>query len=299
MAGSYFFYIFSNMAIFVSLATLLHLQFGRTGIVNFGVVGFFGLGMYGFGVFLIQVGMPYFIALIMAVVLTGLIAFLLGLVILKLDNQEVLVATLAFATIVADLVVVQKGITKGVIGLGSIPFPIRVGLYSQHVFFILVLVIAILLILYARKLTQAPYGRLLISIQDSELLAQSLGKKTFREKLIFFTITSAAMGLMGTLYAANVHFLVPRLLGPTTTFTVWIALIIGGRKKVFGGLVGVLVTLGIFDFLVETYVPIPTQQAQLLPVIKMMIYGLTLLLVLMYKPSGLLGGTKKSKKVMR
>jgi branched-chain amino acid transport system permease protein len=296
MAGSYYFYIFSNMAIFVALATLLHLQFGRTGIVNFGVVGFFGLGMYGFGVFLIQLNIPYFIALLMAVALTGVISFLLGLVILKLDSQEVLVATLAFATIIADLVVVQKGVTKGVIGLGSVPFPIQAGLYSQHVFFIVVLIIAALLIMYAKKLEQSPYGRLLISIQDSELLSQSLGKKTFREKLIFFTITSAAMGLLGALYAANVHFLVPRLLGPGTTFTIWIALIIGGRKKVFGGLLGVLVTVGIFDFLVETYVPIPTGQAQLLPVIKMMVYGLTLLLVLMFKPSGLLGTSKKTTK---
>jgi branched-chain amino acid transport system permease protein len=296
MAGSYYFYIFSNMAIFVGLATLLHLQFGRTGIVNFGVVGFFGLGMYSFGVFLIQLNIPYFIALLMAIALTGILSFLVGLVILKLDSQEVLVATLAFATIIADLVVVQKGITKGVIGLGSVPFPIQAGLYSQHVFFILVSIIAVLLIMYAKKLEQSPYGRLLISIQDSELLSQSLGKKTFREKLIFFTITSAAMGLLGALYAANVHFLVPRMLGPGTTFTIWSALIIGGRKKVFGGLLGVLVTVGIFDFLIETYVPIPTGQAQLLPVIKMMVYGLTLLLVLMFKPSGLLGTSTKTTK---
>ena len=189
---------------------------------------------------------------------------------------------------------VQKEITKGVKGLGSVPFPIDAGLYSQHVFFLIVAVIAGLLIVYALQFSKSPYGRLMMSIQDNEALAQSIGKHTFLEKLRLFTFTSAAMGFMGTLYASNVHFLVPRMLLPGITFTVWIALIIGGRTKALGGLVGVIVTIGVFDFLIETYVPIPRSHAQTLPVIKMMVYGLTLVLVLLFKPTGLLSGRKSS-----
>jgi len=293
MAGTYIFYIFSNIAIYLSLATLLYLQFGRTGIVNFGIVGFFGFAMYSFGVFLIQFNIPFVIAMIMATALTGVLALLLGLAILRLGNQEVLVATLAFSTIIADLVIVQKGLTKGVLGIGSVPFPFDAGLYSQLVFFAIVLIIAVLLIVYAFKLENSPYGRLMVSIHDDALLAQSLGKPTFREKLRIFTITSTAMGFMGTLYASNVHFLVPRMLAPGLTFTIWIALIIGGRTKVLGGLVGILVTIVVFDFLIETYVPIPRSHAQELPVIRMMVYGLTLVLVLIFKPAGLLSGKKR------
>ena len=295
MAGSYYFYIFSNMAIFLSLATLLHLQFGRTGIVNFGIVGFVGLGMYSFGVFLIQLNIPFVIGLIMATALTGVMAFLLGLVVLRLGAQEVLVATLAFAAILGDLVIVQKGITRGVLGLGSVPFPIDAGLYSQLVFFFIVLVIAVLLIVYAAKLEKSPYGRLLMSIQDDERLSESLGKHTFRHKLWFFTITSTAMGFMGAMYASNIHFLVPRMMAPGLTFTIWIALIIGGKTKVLGGLVGILITVGLFDFVIESFVPIPRAYAQELPVIKMMVYGLTLALVFLFKPEGLLGGRKRKK----
>ncbi|MDA3833069.1 MAG: branched-chain amino acid ABC transporter permease [Spirochaetales bacterium] len=291
--GSYELYIFSNIAIFVALATLLHLQFGKTGIVNFGVVGFFGLGMYSFGVFLIQFNIPYVPSLIFATILSGLAAYGLGGLVLRLDSQAVLVATLAFATIIEDLSILQKGLTNGVIGLGSIPFPIDAGLNSQLVFFVIAVIIAALLILYARQLGKSPFGRLLMSIQDNEPLSISLGKRTFHDKLLFFSITSALMGFLGTMYASNVHFLVPRMLGPATTFTVWIALIIGGRKTVLGGLVGVLVTVGIFDFIIETYVPIPSARAQLLPIIKMMVYGLTLLLVIMFKPAGLLSGGHK------
>jgi branched-chain amino acid transport system permease protein len=261
--------------------------------VNFGVVGFFGLGMYSFGVFLIQYHVPYVLAMLMATAVTGLVALGLGAIILDLDSQSILVATLAIATVIEDLAITEKWLTKGVIGLGTVPFPFDLGLYSQVGYFLLALVLTTLIILYAYKLESSPYGRLLFSIRDNEPLARSLGKSTSRQKLIFFAITSALMGLFGTLHASNVHFLVPRMLGPGITFTVWIALILGGRKRILGGLVGTLATIGLFDFVIETFVPIPASaQSQLLPVIKLWVYGLTLMLVLMYRPSGILGQKK-------
>ena len=291
--SGYAMYTFSSIVVFVALATLLHLQFGVTGIVNFGVVGFFGMGMYFFGVFLIQYHFPYILSMLLATVLTGVIALGLGKVILDLDNQSILVATLALATIVEDLVITEKWFTKGVIGLGTIPFPFNVGPYSQAAYFLLALVLTILIILYAYRLESSPYGRLLHSIRDNEPLARSLGKSTSRQKLFFFSITCALMGLFGTLHASNIHFLVPRMLGPGVTFTVWIALILGGRKRVLGGLIGTIATIGFFDFIIETYVPIPASaQSQLMPVIKLWIYGLVLMLVLMYRPSGILGDKK-------
>jgi branched-chain amino acid transport system permease protein len=291
--SGYAMYTFSSIVVFIALATLLHLQFGVTGIVNFGVVGFFGLGMYTFGVFLVQYHIPYILAMLMATAVTGLVALGLGAIILDLDSQSILVATLAIATVIEDLAITEKWLTKGVIGLGTVPFPFDLGLYSQVGYFLLALVLTALIILYAYKLESSPYGRLLFSIRDNEPLARSLGKSTSRQKLIFFAITSALMGLFGTLHASNVHFLVPRMLGPGITFTVWIALILGGRKRILGGLVGTLATIGLFDFVIETFVPIPASaQSQLLPVIKLWVYGLTLMLVLMYRPSGILGQKK-------
>jgi len=195
--------------------------------------------------------------------------------------------------VVEDLATTEKWLTKGVIGLGTVPFPFNLGPYSQAAYFLLSLVLTVLIVLYASKLESAPYGRLLMSIRDNEPLAQSLGKSTSRQKLYFFAITSSLMGLFGTLHASNVHFLVPRMLGPGVTFTVWIALILGGRKRILGGLVGTLATIGLFDFVIETFVPIPASaQSQLMPVIKLWIYGLALMLILMYRPSGILGEKK-------
>lgn len=289
---SYFVFLISILIMYIAMATVLHLQFGVTGIVNFGFVGFWGFGMYVFAVLLLQYSIPYFLAMAIATVLTGLLAWLLGKLILDLDSQSILVATLAFATIVQYLVMTEKWLTRGVVGIGSIPFPVDIGRYSDLAYLLVLILVAGGLIWYAYRLERSPYGRLLLGIQDNEVLTRSLGKFTSREKLVFFTVTSAVIGFLGALNAGGVHFLVPRMVGPGVTFTVWIALVLGGRRHVLGGLVGTVATVGIFDIIIETFVPIPTAAAQLVPVIKLMLYGLLLILVFMFKPLGIFGSRR-------
>jgi branched-chain amino acid transport system permease protein len=291
---AYFIFGFSTMVMFVALAVLLHLQFGVTGIVNFGIAGFWGLGMYSFGVFLVQFGFPYGVSLLLATALTGVLAFALGRVILDMDGQAVLVATLAFATIVMHLVTTEKWLTEGVKGLGTIRYPFDLGRSTEAVFLLIVVVITIAIILYAYKLHSAPYGRLLLAIKDNETLARSLSKPTFHQKLIFFTITSTVMGFLGALNGSINQFLIPRMLGPGVTFTVWIALILGGYRRVLGGLIGAVAAIGLFDLVIETYTPIPAKYAQMVPAIKLMLYGLTLMLVILFRPLGILGDIKRS-----
>lgn len=292
---SYFIFTIGVLIMYVAMATVLHLQFGVTGIVNFGFVGFWGFGMYGFGVLLLQYNVPFLIALIIATAATGLIAYLLGRLILDLDAQSVLVATLAFATIVQHLITTEKWLTNGVVGLGSVPFPFDLGRFSDLGHLAIMLVLTGGLIWYAYRLEASPYGRLLTSIQDNEVLARGLGKFTKQEKLMFFTVTSAIIGLLGALNASQVHFLVPRMVYPGVTFTVWIALVLGGRRRVLGGMIGVLATVGIFDFLIESYAPIDPQTAQLVPVVKLFLYGLALILILLYRPLGILGAKKPAR----
>lgn len=289
---AYFIFVVSGIFIYIALAILLHLQFGLTGIVNFGIVGFWGFGMYATAVLHVQYDFSYWLAVIVASLLTGVLAYVLGRVILDLDSQSILVATLAFATIIVHLVTSEKWLTKGVVGIGTVSFPFDIGRRTDLAFMGILIVITILLIIYAYLLEAAPYGRLLRSIHDNELLAQGLGKSTFQQKLIFFTITSMLMGFLGAMHASVNQFLTPMLLGPGVTFTVWIALILGGKKKVLGGLIGVIVTVGLFDLLIETYLPLSSEYAILIPNIKLMLYGLMLMLILMYRPFGILGDRK-------
>jgi branched-chain amino acid transport system permease protein len=286
---SYLIFVLSTMVILVGLATLLHLQFGFAGIVNFGLVGFWGVGLYGFGILMVDLGLPFIAALLLVTLLVGVLAFVVGWIVLDLDDQAVLVATLAFATITFHLVTSEKWLTKGVVGFGTIPFPFELGSSTELAFLAFIVALTGLLVLYARRIRGQPYGRLMVGIRDNEGLARSLGKRTFRQKLALFTVTSALMGTFGALSASLNHFLVPNMLGPTLTFATWIALILGGKRHWAGGLVGAVVIVGVFDVLIETYAPLPPDFVQMIPNLKYMLYGLLLVLVIMFRPQGILG----------
>jgi branched-chain amino acid transport system permease protein len=284
----------SILLIFVALATILHTQFGLTGIANFGLSAIWGFGMYSCALIILKLNIPFVPAVILATVLTGIISLAIGWIILDLDNQSVLVGTLAFLAIVETLVISEKWLTNGVMGIGPVNYPFNIGTYTKFVYFLIILIFTIILLFYALKLESSPPGRLLLSIQDNEPLSQSLGKPTFRQKLVFFAFTSALAGFFGALAAPIYKFLFPKYMSPAITFTLWIALILGARKRIFGGLVGVVATVGLFDVVLETVVPIPSQYAGILYNTKYFLYGLTLILVLMFRPSGIIGDKKRS-----
>jgi branched-chain amino acid transport system permease protein len=292
---SYTGFAITEILIFAALGVLLHLQFGRTGIVNFGVVGFVGAGMYGFGIFTTTLGLSFWLALLLATVATAVVAMLVGWAIAGLDGDSTLVATLAFATIVFNLAITEKWLTGGVSGLGGLPYPVDAGGSSGVYLLAIIAVVVVVFVGYALRLGRVSYGRLLASIRDNELLARSLGKSTTRQKLIFFVVTSTAMGLIGAFYASVNQFLVPNMLGPQLTFTVWIAVILGGRTKAFGPILGVLVSVALFDLVIEPYLPVPAALAPVFPDLKLMLYGLVLVLVILFKPLGLLGGRKEAR----
>jgi branched-chain amino acid transport system permease protein len=291
--SGYYIYMFSLLLTFIALATILHLQFGVTGIANFGLSGLWGFGMYAFAVLVVKAGVPFVWAVILATILSGIVALALGRIILNLDPQSVLVATLSALVIIETLIISEKWLTNGVKGLGPIQIPFDAGGYTKFVYFLILLFFVVLLILYAFKVGSSPFGRLLHSIQDNEPLSQSLGKPTFQQKIIFFTFTSALAGFFGAMSAPVYIFLFPKHMGPELTFTLWIALILGARKRVMGGLVGILATIGLFDVVLETIVPIPAGIAGILYNGKYLLYGLTLVLILMFRPSGILGEKRK------
>lgn len=293
LLSGYLVYALSFLLIFISLATILYLQFSVAGIVNFGVVGFWGLGMYSFSILLVTFEIPFIIALVVACAITGLVSWLLGLIVLDLDGQSILVGTLAFATIIEYLTTTEKWLTNGVVGFGTVSIPFNFGNNSSLVYLIFILIVTSAVLLYAYQLKRAPYGRLLLSIKDNEVLSQSLGKPTFRHKVIFFTVTCTLLGLIGAMSAPLYSYLFPRMIGPGITFTIWIALMLGGKSRLMGGLVGILVTIGLFDYIIESVVPIPTIYASIIPNAKFALYGLTLMLILMFRPSGILGEKKR------
>lgn len=280
----------------IGLGLLLHLQLGLAGIGNFGVVGFWGLGMYAFGILTVEYNVTYFLALLAATAIAGAAGMVIGWVISDLDVDGVLGTTLAFAAIVFFLTDSERDLTGGRIGLGTIDFPFDIGDRTDLAWLTILIVIVGALAYYVWRVHRAPYGRLLIATGFNEPLARSLRKPTFRTKMILFGWTSAAMGLIGALYASMVHFLFPTQVTVGLTITVIVALVLGGQQRTWGALVGALLTVALFDIVIQLYVPLPaTVFEQAFPVAKQAAFGALLIILLLYRPLGILGRMRREK----
>jgi branched-chain amino acid transport system permease protein len=285
----YLVYSLSLLVVYVGLTQLLHVQFGLLGIPNFGVVGFWGCGLYLTGILTVKAGLPLVLAIALATLATGGLAWALGRLILRRSGQAILCATLAFSSAIGYLVISEKWITNGVQGLGTIRYPFAGFEYAELAFGILTVLIVGGMIRVSLRLRASRFGRVIVAIRDNEELAASLGKDTGRIKLAVFTATCALMGLLGGLSAPINQFLVPSLLVPSVTFTAWIALVLGGKGHGLGPLVGVALTVGLFDILIGTFAPLPPDYAAVIANAKMLCYGLLLVMAIMYRPQGVLG----------
>jgi len=293
-----------EVVIVIGLALLLHLQLGLARIANFGIVGFFGLGMYAFGVLYVRVDWPFgdpwqFLACAaLATVIAGVAGLIVGWLIADLNTDGVLLETLGFATIVLILATTEKDLTGGALGMGGLGFPFDIGTVKQNEFLWLVIasLVVVAILLYAWQVHRSPYGRLLIATGGNEALARSLGKPTYRTKILLFAFTSGLMGLLGAMYGVMIRFLSIENLGVDITLAVMVGLVLGGTARVWGAVVGVILTVGLFDIIIQSYLPLPQEwYTQAIPVLREAVFGATLIVVLLFRPLGILGDMRRDK----
>ena len=290
------------------LALLLHLQLGLARIANFGVVGFWGLGMYVFGVAYVRVDWPFgepwqfLVCALIATLVAALAGLVVGWYVSDLDTDGVLVGTLGFATAVAILATTEQELTGGALGMGGLGFPYDIGTVKANELLWLVITTVVVgaILLFVWRVHRSPYGRLLIAVGGNEALARSLGKPTFRAKIGLFAVTSAAMGLLGAIYGVMVRFLDVANLGVDITLAALVGLVLGGTARVWGAVVGVLLSVGLFDILVQSYLPLPREWfTQAIPVLREAVFGAVLIVVLLFRPLGVLGDMRRDRLMRR
>ncbi len=293
-----------TVVMYAGLGLLLHLQLGLARIANFGIVGFWGLGAYAFGILLTKVDWPFgdpwpfLISMVFGMVVAGIAGLLVGWLIADLDTEGVLVGTLGFATAVWILATTEQGLTGGALGMGGLRFPFDIGSVkaNETLWFVILTLVVAAILYYVWRVHRSPYGRLLIAVGDNEPLARSLGKPTFQTKLWLFAVGSAGMGLLGIFYGVMVHLLIPEGITINVTLAAMVGLVLGGTVRVWGAIVGVVLTVGFFDIVVQSYLPLPRSwYTQAIPVLREMVFGAALIVVLLIRPFGILGGMRRDK----
>ena len=307
-------------AVFAIAAMGLNIQFGFTGLLNFGQVGFMAIGAYGVGISITYYGWNPVVALIVGILCCIGLALILGLPALRLRADYLAIVTIAASEIIRTVMrsVSLREFSGGSNGINGFsrgfyawnPFDpqIRYGFgpfrfFGEQLWLILigwVIVLVVTLITFA--LMRAPWGRVVRSVREDEDAARALGKNAYGYKVQSLIIGGVMGGLGGMVLAIGTQTVQPDSYSPPITFFLYTALILGGLGRVWTPIVGSIffwMLLSLTDnflreavdnrFLGINHIMDGVQVGQ----VRFMLVGLGLALLMVFRPQGLFGNKQE------
>ncbi len=284
----------------------LNIQFGYTGILNFAFIVFMAIGAYVTGVlslpkpssyagqtYILGLSWPFPLTLLAGGVAAALFGVLVGFIALKrLRSDYMAIVTVAVGAIAYDIVGNATPLFNGWDGIGGVPSPLADTLnldYQSYQIFFLVLCGVIMLALWwvANRIYNSPFGRTLRSIREDVDVSEAFGKNTFRYRMIAMVIGCFYAGIAGGLLIEFITAINPSGWTAGETFVIWAALLIGGRGNNWGAVLGALLVPVLFQELTR-FLPQISENPELIPALRNIIVGTLLILVLWFRPQGIL-----------
>ena len=255
-----------TMCINIMLAVSLHIILGITGQFSIGHAGFMAVGAYVSAICTMQLDLPFITGILLGAIVAAIAGLLVGIPTLRLKGDYLAIATLGFAEIIR-IIFLNIEYVGGAAGM-QITHQ-TTWTYAFFGVFITILVIS--------NFTNSRHGRACISIREDEVAADAMGINTTYYKVVAFAIGSFFAGVAGAIYAHNFYIIQPTTFGFLKSFDILIFVVLGGLGSLSGSIIA-----AIFLTFVSTYL-------QGFPETRMIIYSLVLILVMLYRPSGLLG----------
>ncbi len=285
--GPYYTNMFVNFAIFAVFSVSLNLLLGYTGLFSFGHAMFFGAGGYGTALALKHLsGLALLPAFGLGVLAAAVLALILCPVVVRLSGTAFAMLHLAFAQVMYVLALKLRAVTGGEDGIGNFPippftipglasFPMKDSPENFYYFAIVILGASLWLMWF---FTKTPFGQIQLGIRENAKRVEYLGFKVAQTKAVIYVVSAAFAGVAGSIYGLF-HNLVSAdgALGALVSFAPIINIMIGG----IGGFLGPVLGTAIFQ-IIEELVSRYTDKVEL-------VMGLTLVLVIMYAPMGVLG----------
>ncbi len=255
----------------VLLAMSLNLVLGYTGQLNLGQSAFFAIGAYVSTILIKDHGWNFWLASLAAVVSAGFLGLVLSAFAVRLRGHYLAIASLGFAVITYQVLVNWEKVTQGVRGIYGILPPVG----STIGLFYLVAAFALAVYVLMDNLLHSPVGETLRAIREDEISAASLGVNAAIWKAFAFGVCAAIAGLAGCFYPGFVGTLVPDAFNIVESFTMMAMVIVGGMGTMAGPVVGAIVL---------TFLP---ELLRGFGELRLMIYGLALMLVVLFMPGGM------------
>lgn len=276
------FIIFSvtMIAIWSVLGISLHLQFGLTGLVNFGQILPFAVGAYGAGI-AGAYGLPDWTGFAIGAVLAPVLGFLVILPAGRLEQDYWALVTLGAGELFRLTMLNVPSIAGGVEGISVH----RIG--SNRAAMAAALILLVATILFARRVGHSPFGRMLRVLREDEMLAATLGRDPVRLQRIVTTISWCMAALAGTLYAHVVGYISPSAFTVVETFVIWTAVVLGGPATISGVVLGTAI-VQLTSVSTRFIADWSHLRPELVANLRLGAFGLVLILVFLFRPEGLI-----------
>ncbi len=273
-------------AIYAILAVSADLLAGNAGLISMAQAAFCGIGAYGSAVVAVRFELPFVVGLLAGVAFSLGSAFIVAIPALRLHDDLFMIVTFGFQMILFNVFNNWMQLTRGPLGIPGIPQPVIFGWHvtSNLEFLILAGVLTTFAYFVVWRITSSPFGRVLHAIREEEVFAQAHGKNTLYFKVAAFAVSAALAAMAGSLYAHYITYI------DATSFTVMESIliismvIIGGAGSTWGPLVGAFVLVTLPEAL--RFVGLPSAVAANL---RQIIYGSLLVVMMMFRPRGLVG----------
>jgi branched-chain amino acid transport system permease protein len=286
---------------------------GFTGQVSLGHAAFLAIGAYT-AAYMQHLGVPFVIYLPLSVLLTGAVGALVGAPALRLSGIYLVIATIAFGFIIEEVAARWESVTNGNEGMRIKALDLFGVTISRDgaAFYYLCFALLIVVVLSALNILRAPTGRAFVAIRDSETAAKSLGINLAVYKVMAFSISAAMTGLAGCLYAHKLSFISPEMFTLLLSLEFIIVIIIGGIGSLHGAVLGSIFVVMVdpcLTLLKDDFPPMVGGLARALgasasavslieetlarlggaPGLKGAIYGIIIMLFIIFEPYGLYG----------
>jgi len=304
---NYYIYVANYIAINIIVVMGLNILVGYTGQISLGHAGFFAIGAYGTITLMTLAHLPFLLALFLAGLAAAFLGFLLGLPALRLEGPYLAIATLGFGVSITQ-VIGKIEMFGGRQGLNAPALTIGPwNLDTDRDFYYLVMVITVLLFIFSRNLIKTKVGRAFIAIRDADIAAETMGVNLLYYKTLAFAVSAFYAGIGGGLYAFVLRFIEPELFSLFMSVMFLTMAVVGGLGSIMGPIAGACL-LGWLDLELRNILSIPYLGEWLRSLsesyfsltgvsnIQFIVFGLILVLIMVFEPHGLYGFWIRTKK---
>lgn len=279
-AKDYFIDVAILAGIYIILALGLNVVVGFAGLLNLGFVAFYAVGAYAYALLNTKLGLGFWPSLPLSVGLVTFSGFILAVPALRLRGDYLAIVTLGFGEIVRLVLNNWDSVTRGPNGIGGIepPFLFGMSLSRLNYYYYFILVFVALTVFVVKKVYKSRIGRAWVAIREDEIASSSIGINTTAYKLYAFAFGAFWAGVAGALFAAKMQFVSPESFTFMESVLILCMVIIGGLGSIAGVIIGAIILVMLPEMLREVQL------------YRMLALGSGLVLLMIFRPQGLLGG---------